>query len=138
MLRHALVPDDRRCQELVDRILAAEGSSDECLQRQRCGMAFLCGELWDVPRARPIATRVLLALLPSLDSLLSEAWLSVFRRSEHLLIDTYTEQLLDGITRYPMVLRYGRSGALVDRLKELLEDGSEHERVCRVVTKLLA
>ena len=138
MLRHALVPDDRRCQETIDGILAAEDSSDDRIKRRRCGLAFLCGELWDVPRARGIATRILLALLPSMDSSLAEAWLSVFNRSDHLLIDAYTEQLLDGITKHSLVLRYGHSGALVDRLKELLENGSENERVCRVVTKLLA
>ena len=86
----------------------------------------------------PQPTRILLALLPSMDSSLAEAWLSVFNRSDHLLIDAYTEQLLDGITKHSLVLRYGHSGALVDRLKELLENGSENERVCRVVTKLLA
>jgi hypothetical protein len=68
---------------------------------------------------------------------LAEAWLSVFNRPEHLPIDAFTEQLLDGIAEYPLVLRYGKPGALVDRLKELLDDGSEDERVCRVVTKLM-
>ncbi|MGA2270177.1 MAG: ATP-binding protein [Bryobacteraceae bacterium] len=138
MLRHALVPDDPRCREMVGRILAAEGRSDDRLQRQRCGLAFLCGELWGVPRARGIATSVLLTLLPCMDPPLAEAWLSVFNRSEPLLIDCYTEQLLDGVAEHPLVLRYGRTGVLVDRLKELMEDGSEHERVCRVITALLA
>ena len=138
MLRHALVPDDHRCQETVDRILSAEGSSDDRLKRQRCGLAFLCGELWDVPRARGTATRILVALLSSMDSSLAEAWLSVFNRPGHLLIDPCTEQLLDAVTKHSLVLRYGHYGTLVDRLKELLENGSENERVCRVVTRLLA
>jgi hypothetical protein len=137
LLRHALVPGDSRCQETVDKILAAEDSPNDDLKRQRCGFAFLCGELWQLPRARQTATRVLLTLLPGMNAQLAEAWLSVFNRPEHLPIDAFTEQLLDGIAEYPLVLRYGKPGALVDRLKELLDDGSEDERVCRVVTKLM-
>jgi hypothetical protein len=138
MLRHALMPDEPKSQEMVDRILAANGSSADGLRRQRCGLAFLCGELWHVQRARPSVTRVLVSLLPVMDSPLADAWLSVFNRSEHLLVDTYTEQLLDAIIKQPAVLRYGHSSALVDRLKELLEQGSQEERVCCVVTKLLS
>ena len=138
MLRHALVSDDCRSHEVIDAILSTEGPSNDVLRRQRCGLAFLCGELWDVARARPVVTRVLVALLPLVDSASADAWLSVFNRSERLLADSYTEQLLDAIVRHPAVLRYGHSGALVDRIKELLEQGSEEERVCRVVSKVLS
>jgi hypothetical protein len=138
MLRHALIPDDSRSREVIDTILTAEGSGDDALRRQRCGVAFLCGELWDVPRARPVVTRVLMSLLPFMESSLADGWLSVFNRSERLLADSYTEQLLDAIIKHPVVLRYGYTGALVDRVKEMLGQGSEEERVCRVVTKLLS
>ncbi len=138
MLRHALAPDDNHCRELVGRVLRSDNPEGEKVRAMRVGLAFISAELWGLPNARATATQVLLDLLPNADESVAQAWLSVFHRSGRLLVDKYTQQILDGLTAHPHVLRHGHSGLLVDRLKELLEDGSECQRVCRVVTSLLA
>lgn len=137
MLRHAMAPDDDYCRELVGRVLRNDNPGGEKLRAMRVGLAFLAAEVWGLPQARAAATRVLLDLLPDADVLVAQAWLSVFHNSDRLLADEYTQQILDSLIAHPQVLKHGHSGFLVDRLKELLEDGSEHQLVCRVVTSLL-
>lgn len=138
MLRHALAPEDDYCRELVGRVLRNDNTDGEKLRAMRVGLAFLAAEVWGLPQARPTATRVLLDLLPDADVPVAQAWLSVFHTSDRLLVDKHTQQIFDGLISHPQVLQHGHSGFLVDRLKELLEDGSENQRVCRVVISLLA
>jgi hypothetical protein len=136
MLRYSLTPSDETCKVLVERILKGDGIDPDKAKVMRTGVAFLAAELWSVQRARGICTRVLLDLLPLADESLANAWLSVFRHTE-LLVDQHTHQLLDALAASPHVLRCGHSGFLVDRLKDLLQESTEAQRVCRIATALL-
>jgi hypothetical protein len=137
MVRHALTPDDDYCRELVERVVQNDNPDSTKLKAMRIGLAFLAAEIWGIPQARPAATRVLLGLLPNSDVALTQAWLSVFHHPHRLLPDKYTQQILDIVIAHPQILQQGPYGFIVDRIKELLEDGVEHRRACLIVTNLL-
>ncbi len=136
MLRHGLVPEDAYCSELVENIIKGKLAKTEQLPAMRIGVTFAAGEIWDFPKARSEATRVLLAVLPCTDESLAHAWRTVFN-APWPMADDCSRQILDAICQNREILRVKHGGNLVDRLKELLERSLEPERVCSVVTALL-
>jgi hypothetical protein len=136
MLRHGLVPEDGYCSELVENIIKGKVTNAEQLPAMKIGVTFAAGEIWDFPKARSEATRVLLAVLPCTNESTVHAWSTVFN-SPWAMADDCSRQILDAVSQNREILRVQHSGQLVDRLKELLERSLEPERVCLVVTALL-
>jgi hypothetical protein len=136
MLRHGLVPEDAYCSELVESIIKGKLTNTEQLPAMRLGVTFAAGEIWDFPKARSEATRVLLAVLPCTDESLVHAWRTVFN-SPWPMADDCSRQILDAVCQNREILRVQDGDHLVHRLKELLERSLEPERVCQIVTALL-
>jgi hypothetical protein len=93
--------------------------------------------LWAVPRYREAASSAILALFPVADGPIAEAIMDVFRLADPLPIDNHTWDFLDALARQPNILRLVRRSFLPDRLKGLLAEGVEPERVSRLVNCLL-
>ena len=136
MLRHGLVPEDVYCSELVENIINSKVTNIEQLPAMKIGITFAAGEIWDFPKARSEATRVLLAVLPCTNESMVYAWWTVFN-SPWAMADDCSRKILDAVSLNRELLRVQHGGQLVDRLKELLEQSLEPERVCLVVTALL-
>jgi hypothetical protein len=108
----------------------------EQLSAMRFGVTFAAAKIWDFPKARSEATRVLLALVPCTDESIVHAWRTIFE-SPWAMADDCSRQILDALSQNREILRAPHGGHMVDRLKELLERSLEPERVCRVVTAIL-
>lgn len=137
MLRCGLVPSDQRAIELVEAILARPREGPYAPE-MRLGVAYLAAELWHHPPAREAGIRVLIKLLPILVPSEAKAWLNIFRAKEPPPIDIFTQQILDAIPNQPEILRHSHAGFLIDQLKGLLEHDREHQRVCKIVSKLMS
>jgi hypothetical protein len=138
MLRHGLVPEDAYCSELVENIIQnrVKNTGAEQLAAMRIGVTFAAAEIWDFPKARSEATRVLLAVLPCTDESMVHAWRRVFN-SPWPMADECSRQVLDAMCENREILRAPHGDHFIDRLKELLERSLEPERVCRAITALL-
>ena len=136
MLRHELVPEDTYCADLVENIVKGKVTNAEHLQAMRIGVTFAAGEMWNFPKTRSEATRILLGVLPVTGESLVHAWWTVFN-SPWQIADDCSRQILDAVCEYRELLRVQHGGSLVHRLKELLERSLEPERVCRVLTGIL-
>jgi len=137
MLRYGLVQSDQHAAHIVEAILAMPRETLHAPQ-MRLGIAYLAAELWSHPSARMIATRVLIQLLPVSESTEATVWLRAFRSQEPPLDDMHTQQMLDAVADQTEILRQSHSGSIIDQLKGLLEQDREHQRVCRIVTKLIS
>ena len=115
MLRHGLVPEDAYCSELVENIIKGKVTSAERLPAMRIGVTFAAAEIWDFPKARSEATRVLLAVLPCTDESMVHAWRRVFS-SPWPMADDCSRQILDAICQNREILRVQHGHHLVDRL----------------------
>lgn len=136
MLRHALVPEDAYCSEIVENIIEGRMANTEQLPSMRIGITFAAAEIWSFPKARSEATRVLLAVLPCTDESMVHAWRAVFN-SPWPMADDCTRQILDSVCENRELLRVRHGSNLVDRMKELLERSLEPDRVCSVASALL-
>jgi hypothetical protein len=63
--------------------------------------------------------------------------MDVFRFVDPLPVDPATRDFLDTLVKYPTVLREVGTSFLIDRLKDLLSDGNEAQRVCDVASAIL-
>jgi len=91
----------------------------ESLSAMTFGIVVAAAEIWDFPKARSEATRVLLALLPCDDHSVVQVWRRVFN-SPWSMADDCTRQILDAVCTHRELLRVKHGGALVDRLKRAL------------------
>ena len=121
---------------VIRNIIEGRVTNTEQLSAMKIGITFAAGEIWDFPKARSEATRALLAVLPCTNESMVHAWRTVFN-SPWAMADDCSRQILDAVSRNRELLRVQHGGQLVDRLKELLEQSLEPERVCLVITTLL-
>ena len=136
MLRHGLVPEDGYCSELLEDIIEGKVTNTEQLLAMRIGVTFAAAQIWNFPKARSEATRVLRAVLPVTDKPIADAWRTVFN-SPWPMADDCTRQILDAICQNHEILRVQHGHHMVERMKELLERSLEPQRVCSVVSALL-
>lgn len=136
MLRHALVPTDEYCSDFVSRILAGTAGNGEQLARMKLGITYASAEVWNVPKARAEATRVLTSVLPCTDEDTVYAWRRVFN-SPWEIVDDCSRQILDALLANREILRTPHIDPLVDRLKELIGRSLEPQRVCLVVSAVV-
>lgn len=136
MLRHGLVPEDAYCSELVESVIENRLSDIEQRAALRIGVTFAAAEIWNFPKTRSEATRILLGVLPCTDESMVNAWRRVFN-SPWPIADDCSRQVLDAVCENREIIRAPHGDQMIDRLKELLERSLEPERVCRTVTALL-
>jgi hypothetical protein len=137
MYRYALVPDDRDCENTIERILTGQSIDPSRLSSMRLGMAFSFGELWNHPTTRDRTNPILIRFMPLAEGGATEALVDMFRLCDSLPADKATRDVLDALVACPMSLREAGGGFLVDRLKDLLADGNEPERVCKVASAIV-
>ncbi|MCU1325280.1 MAG: hypothetical protein JWN34_650 [Bryobacterales bacterium] len=138
LYRHCLDPSDKFCADLVERIMSGHVESAPKLAAMRLGLAFACGELWNRAPTRSRATSVLIRILPFADQGLADAVLDVVRLAEPMATDDATRTLLDHLAAHPHLFGYSAGSYLLDRLKDLVRNGDEAERVCAVVAALVS
>jgi hypothetical protein len=137
MYRYTLFPEDKYCETVIERILTGECNEPSKLASMRLGMAFSFGELWNHSATRDRANAILIRFMPVAEGIAAEAVADVFRLCGLLPVDNATRSVLDAIVEYPMVLRAAGGRFLVDRLKDLIADGNEPERVCKVASAMV-
>jgi hypothetical protein len=137
MLRFAWVPDDEFCRTFVERALTEPAASGGRSEAMRVGVAYTAIELWGAPRCRQRVSAALLQLMALAEGHLAEVVLDVFRATDPVPPDSHTDRFLDALAARPQILQHCHSGFLVDRLKELLRDGADPGRVCRVAHAVL-
>jgi len=137
MYRYALVPDDQDCKSTIERILTGESIDPSKLSSMRLGMAFSFGELWNHPTTRDRSNPILIRFMPLGEGRAAEALGDIFRLCDSLPADKATRDLLDALVACPVCLRDAGGGFLVDRLKDLIADGNEAERVCNVASGIV-
>lgn len=136
MLRHAMVPDDTYCAEIVEDVISGRVVNAVHLLAMRVGVTRAAAEIWNFPRARVEATRVLLAILPCGNEPMVQAWRSVFD-DPWTMADDCTREILDAVCRNREIIRAPHARGLVERLKDLLERSLEPERVSAVAKAIL-
>ncbi len=120
VLRSGSVPEDEASNSRLEVLLAAPFITDTHL-----GMIYSAAATWTTPGIRELSHRVLMAAIPSADSETAEALMEVFmlRGPRRLPTDALTAQLLGAIATVPKLMLTIKTNDLVDRLKELLQDG---------------
>jgi hypothetical protein len=136
-LRAALVPtDDIAAQRLTKAIRElADGRSSSFL----VGLVMSAAETWTTPQFRDTSTRILLAAVPRADGEMADALMAAFFQADggHLPGDESTGQLLTAVSGAPTVLSNRHTSALVDRLKELLQNGYSARAVGEVCRRIV-
>lgn len=132
---HLLVSEDGAVAALCQAALSTtSGDSPEALAGFRLGMAHTAAWLWREDELRPAATPFWTGLAAVADAEAAEALMDVFGRGGPLPRDGHTRSLLLATTEFPAVLGVTDSMTLVDRLKELLRDGTDPRLIASVAT----
>jgi hypothetical protein len=137
MYRYALAPDDLNCERTIERILTGQSIDPSILPSMRLGMAFSFGELWNHPTTRNRTNPILIRFMPLAEGRSAEALVDIFRVCDSLPADHSTCDVLDALVACPTPLREAGGGFLVDRLKDLIADGNEPERVYSVASAII-
>ncbi len=135
LLRHFLHPEDEEIARRCEAALTHNSLTGD-LAEIRLGISFTAAELWGQEEWRRVATPILEKLALLANEEIAESIMSVFWGGKEFLFDEATERLLNLLADRPELLKR-RSGQLLDRLKEGLQDGGlPHGLVLRVASAL--
>lgn len=136
-LRILLVGLDEYCQSWVDNALAGPPGS-ESPDLGRVGIAFAAVNLWNDPRFRKAAHRLLLRVVESFDPYLARAIMDVFRVASPMAPDSETRTLLEFVAAHPELIRAAGPSLVPARMKELLADAFDPALIAKVTKTLMA
>jgi hypothetical protein len=119
-LRHLLVPEDAEAYQEVASLLWPASDSNDTRMRIATGLAYAAAHFWNDAACRQRATAILTGLAPLADASVARAIMHTFVRSEPLVADPSTEQLLRAMLAQPRVLGVSEHSLFVERLQDVL------------------
>lgn len=130
-------PDDtahlRRVEALID---GAELSPDRAAGA-RLGVTHVLVQAWREPPLRPLATTLLLRVLPLAEGAVVDTWMTVLSRPDSLPAEQPTQHLLEALLHHPHLLAGHPMGLLVQNLQSLLRAIWKPALICRVASALV-
>jgi hypothetical protein len=120
LLRIALVPEDKESESRLQALLGKPFITDAHL-----GLVYSAAATWTNPRIRDSSHKVLMGAIPWAKDEVAEALMDAFtlRGPGRLPNDALTSQLLEAIADTSNLFLTTNTSTLIERLKELLQDG---------------
>ncbi|MBA4017588.1 MAG: hypothetical protein C0483_10485 [Pirellula sp.] len=122
----------------TDDIVASVASSsfdDSSNHDAAMGLAYAAANLWYDTNSRAVATQILTTLAPKATEEIGEAIMSAFLRSDTLIADRNTRNVLSAIIENPSLLLASSTSYLIEKLEDLIT--VERELVYGVCKALL-
>ena len=131
-------PQELEAKERIERFLSGDDYEPPVVAGLRLGVALTLVEAWHVPALRALTTPLLVRLtLTENGSVAAEALHSIFEKTDPLLADDHTRELLEALLDQPSILAGRGNRVIVDRLKGLLRAGWHPDLVYKVANALI-
>jgi hypothetical protein len=134
VLRVALVPSDDKSNSRLQGLLGEPFTTDAHI-----GLVISAANTWTSPRIRDVSHEVLIAAVPWAKDEIADALMDAFSRRgpERLPNDSLTSQLLGAVAAAPSLFLTSNTAALIERLKELLQDGYSPVEVGKLARRIV-
>ena len=131
-------PQELEAKEQIERFLSGDDYEPPVAGGVRLGVALTLVEAWHVPALRALTTPLLVRLtLTENGSVAAEALHLIFEKTDPLLADDHTRELLEALLDQPSILAGRGKRVIVDRLKGLLRAGWHPDLVYKVANALI-
>lgn len=130
-------PEDAAGLRRVEALIDGSGLPADQAARTRLGVTHVLVHAWREPDLRPLATSLLLRVLPLADSAVAATWVSVLTQPDTVPAEPATKQLLEALLQRRDALAGHLMRLLVDNLQALLRAMWEPELICRVASALV-